>query len=181
MSEQERLRYPIGKFALPGDSERTEEFFAEALRAIADFPQLLRREVETLNEAQLDSPYRPEGWTVRQVVHHCADSHLNSFTRFKLALTEDNPTIKPYFEERWAELPDAKSAPVEESLRLLEGLHARWTRLLQYLTPPDWEKTFIHPESCRTITLRENLALYAWHCRHHLAHIVELKKRENWR
>jgi uncharacterized damage-inducible protein DinB len=174
----EQLKYPIGKFKMPADftSESINAFISD----IEKFPSLLRKEVEALNDEQLDTPYRPEGWTIRQVVNHCADSHMNSLTRFKLALTEDNPTIKPYFEERWAELADSKIMPIHAALNMLEGLHIRWVVLLKSMTSADFGKTFFHPESKRTWQLNQTLALYAWHCKHHLAHITTLKKTNNW-
>lgn len=171
------LRYPIGKF-------QPVENIADAQRrafiaAIAETPEKLKAAVAGLNERQLDTPYRPGGWTVRQVVHHVPDSHMNAFVRFKLALTEDNPTIKAYDEARWAELADAKT-PVEPSLLLLESLHKRWILLLESLTPTEWQRTFRHPE-LGTMTLDKNLQLYAWHGRHHVAHITALCERNNWR
>jgi len=124
-----------------------------------------------LSEVQLDTAYRPGGWTVRQVVHHCADSHMNSFIRFKLALTEENPTIKPYHEDKWAEMADAKNLPIEPSLKILEGLHDRWAILIKSLSDQDLQKTFYHPANQKTITLATTIALYAWHSRHHLEHV----------
>lgn len=174
----EELKYPIGKFKMPADftSESINSFISD----IENFPLLLRKEVEALNDDQLDTPYRPEGWTIRQVVNHCADSHMNSLTRFKLALTEENPTIKPYFEERWAELADSKSMPVAAALNMIEGLHIRWVVLLKSMNAADFSKTFFHPESKRMWQLNQTLALYAWHCKHHLAHITTLKNSRNW-
>jgi uncharacterized damage-inducible protein DinB len=171
------LRYPIGKFTyegpLPEDQKRT------SLDDIAQTPVNLRAAVKALTQPQLDTPYRPGGWTVRQVVHHVPDSHLNSYMRFKLALTEDEPTIKPYAEDRWAELADTKSTPVEVSLTLLDSLHDRWMRLLRSMTPEQWKRTFRHPE-LGPMTLEKTLALYAWHGRHHVAHITNLRAREGW-
>ncbi|HRF81215.1 MAG TPA: bacillithiol transferase BstA [Flavobacteriales bacterium] len=176
--EIEHLRYPIGRFKRP--ETITGEILAGHIRTIAQFPAKIEAAVRSLTDAQLDTPYRPQGWTVRQVVHHCADSHLNSYIRFKLALTEDAPTIKPYFEDRWAELHDARRMPVKPSIDLLEGLHARWTETLTHLSEEELDRTFIHPESGRAMSLRITVCLYAWHCAHHLAHIVELKRREGW-
>ncbi len=171
------LRYPIGKFQ---PAENVTDIQRGALiAAIAETPEKLKAAIAGLNQAQLDTPYRPGGWTVRQVVHHVPDSHMNSFVRFKLALTEDEPTIKVYDEARWAELADAK-APIEPSLLLLESLHKRWILLLNSLTPSDWQRTFRHPER-GTVTLENNLQLYAWHGRHHVAHITSLRERNNWR
>ena len=171
------LRYPIGKFHL--DGPLTEEQKRTALDDIAGTPAKLRAAVSGLSETQLDTPYRPGGWTVRQVVHHVPDSHLNSYVRFKLALTEDEPTIKTYAEDRWAELADTKSTPIAVSLTLLDSLHERWVRLLRSLTPEEWKRTFRHPEM-GAVTLEKTLALYAWHGRHHVAHVSELRKRMSW-
>ncbi|HEV3482449.1 MAG TPA: bacillithiol transferase BstA [Candidatus Acidoferrales bacterium] len=171
------LRYPIGNFQ---PVENVMDIQRRALiDAIAETPKNLKAAIAGLDEHQLDTPYRPGGWTVRQVVHHVPDSHMNSYIRFKLALTEDEPTIKPYDEARWAELADAK-APVELSLLLLENLHKRWIMLLNSLTPSDWQRRFRHPER-GMVTLDENVQLYAWHGRHHVAHITALRQRNNWR
>ncbi|HLG34768.1 MAG TPA: putative metal-dependent hydrolase [Bacteroidia bacterium] len=150
------------------------------IKIIAELPAKLRNAVSNMSEEQLDTHYRDGGWTVRQVVHHLFDSHSNSYTRMKLAMTEDNPTIKPYMEARWAELEDGKNAPVELGFVLLELLHKRWTIFLRSLTEKDLQCTFFHPESQRKQTITQTIALYAWHCRHHLAHITELKKRMGW-
>ncbi len=171
------LRYPIGKFHF--DGPLTEQQKQTAFDDIATAPANLRAAIKGLSEAQLDTPYRPGGWTVRQVVHHVPDSHLNSYVRFKLALTEDEPTIKPYAEDRWAELADTKATPIEVSLTLLESLHDRWVRLLRSLTPEDWKRTFRHPD-LGAMTLEKTLALYAWHGRHHVSHITSLRDREGW-
>ena len=171
------LRFPIGKFHFEGPL--TESQKQSALDEIANTPANLRTAVKGLSETQLDTPYRPGGWTVRQVVHHVPDSHLNSYVRFKLALTEDEPTIKPYAEDRWAELPDTKATPVEVSLTLLDSLHDRWVRLLRSLTPEEWMRTFRHPD-LGAMTLQKTLALYAWHGRHHVAHITALRERMGW-
>jgi len=163
------LRFPVGKFHYDGSlNEEQKQAF---LDQIALTPANLRAAVRGLSESQLDTAYRPEGWSVRQVVHHVPDSHLNSYVRFKLALTEDDPTIKPYEEARWAELADTKSTPVEVSLTLLDSLHDRWMRLLRSLTPEQWKRTFRHPD-LGPMTLEKSLALYAWHGRHHVAHIT---------
>jgi uncharacterized damage-inducible protein DinB len=171
------LRYPIGKFDF--DGTLSEEQKRKFLDEIARTPANLRAAVKGLSHAQLDTPYRPGGWTVRQVVHHVPDSHLNSYMRFKLALTEDEPTIKTYAEDRWAELADTKSTPIEVSLTLLESLHDRWVRLLRALTPEDWKRTFRHPE-LGAMNLEKTLALYAWHGRHHVAHVTGLRERSGW-
>ena len=170
-------RFPIGKFHYEGPpSEDQKHGFVDD---IAQTPAKLRAAVKGMSDAQLDTPYRPGGWTVRQVVHHVPDSHLNSYVRFKLALTEDEPTIKPYAEDRWAELADTKSTPIDVSLTMLESLHDRWVRLLRSLTAEEWKRTFRHPD-LGPMTLEKTLALYAWHGRHHVAHITELRARSGW-
>lgn len=171
------LRYPIGPFKLQGTP--TEEQIQQAVITIAEAPVRLRAAVERLSPEQLDTPYRPGGWTVRQVIHHVPDSHLNSYCRFKLALTEDEPTIKSYQEDRWAELEDSRATPVEVSLALLESLHKRWVTLLTSLKPADFQRTFRHPE-LGLVTLAQNACLYAWHGRHHAAHITSLRERMGW-
>jgi hypothetical protein len=172
------LRFPIGKFEAP--QILTQELMDGYIKDIETLPARLKQAVNGLNDAQLDTPYRPDGWTIRQVVHHCSDSHMNSMIRFKLALTEDEPTIKPYYEERWAELADSKTIPIAPALLLLEGLHQRWTILLRSLSNEDLQKTFIHPEHGKRFRLDENIGVYAWHGNHHLAHITSLKTRMNW-
>lgn len=171
------LRFPIGKFsyAAPPTPEERQELFHQMEQA----PAQLREAVKGLSLQQLDTPYRPEGWTVRQVVHHVPDSHLNAYVRFKLALTEDEPTIKPYAEDKWARLPDTVATPVEVSLTMLDSLHDRWVRLLRSLQNEDWKRTFRHPE-LGLVLLEKNLALYAWHGRHHVAHITSLRDRNGW-
>jgi len=170
-------RFPIGKFHYDGPPTAAQkQLFIDD---IAQTPANLRAAVKGLSDAQLDTPYREGGWTVRQVVHHLPDSHINSYVRFKLALTEDQPTIKPYAEDRWAELDDTKATPVEVSLTLLDSLHDRWVRLLRSITPEDWKRTFLHPE-LGPMALEKTLAIYAWHGRHHVAHITELRKRMAW-
>lgn len=171
------LRYPISKFHF--DGPLTEEQKQKSLDDIASAPANLRKAVKGLSEAQLGTPYRPDGWTVRQVVHHVPDSHMNAYIRFKLALTEDEPTIKPYAEDRWAKLADTKATPIEVSLTMLESLHDRWVRLLRSLGPEDWKRTFRHPEM-GAMTLEKTLALYAWHGRHHVAHVTELRRQNGW-
>ena len=170
------LQYPIGKFSVPADV--SAQLRSQWIEEVAQAPARLRGAVDGLKDDQLDRPYRPGGWTVRQVVHHVPDSHMNSYMRFKLALTEDTPTIKPYAENLWAELADSK-APVETSLSLLENLHRRWVLLLRSLREEDWSKTFRHPE-LGLRQLDQTLALYAWHGRHHTAHITNLRQRMNW-
>lgn len=169
----EKLKYPIGKFQKP--ESITKSHVEKWIKVIAEFPDELNREVKDLTAQELEKQYRPDGWTIKQVVHHCADSHMNSFIRFKLALTEKVPTIKPYVENLWAELPDSKNYPVKDSLKILEGLHARWSNLLKNLSDDDLEKEFIHPETNEKISLISNVGFYAWHCKHHLAHIINAK------
>lgn len=171
------LRYPIGKFnPKPAISDEERRSFIEAIAAT---PQHLREAINGLNQQQLDTPYRPDGWTVRQVIHHLPDSHLNSYIRFKIVLTEDHPTIRTYDQQRWAELPEAKTGPIEMSLTLLESLHHRWVLFLRNLQPSDFARTFNHPEN-GTMTLDRLLQLYAWHGRHHVAHITSLRSRMGW-
>lgn len=171
------LRYPIGPFTYAGEST------AEQRRAFIDridtTPARLRAAVAGLTPEQLDTPYRPGGWTVRQLVHHVPDSHMHSYCRFRLALTEDTPGIKGYDQERWAELFDSRTAPVEVSLALLESLHRRWVLLLRSMTPADFARAFLHSE-LGPVTLDRNLALYAWHGDHHVAHIASLRARMGW-
>jgi len=170
------LRYPIGRFE---HHAGTPEERARWIADIAALPARLREAVTGLKDAQLDTPYRPGGWTVRQVVHHLADSHVNSFVRFRLALTEDAPTIKPYEEARWAELPDARTGDIGVSLTLLEALHDRWVHLLRTLEDAEFGRTIHHPEA-GTLDLDYLTSMYAWHGRHHVAHVTELRKREGW-
>ena len=169
----EKLKFPIGKFEKP--ENYTADVLADCIATISNFPHQLKQEVEHLNDAQLDTPYRPDGWTIRQVVHHCADSHMHSLIRLKFTLTEAKPTIKPYPQDVWAELADSKSLPIEPSLSLLNGLHARWVAILHSLTPTQFEREYIHPEYGKHFSLYEATALYAWHCKHHLAHITSCK------
>ena len=171
------LRYPIGRFEHTGPV--TDIDVKRWTGEIDRLPARLRSAVVGLDDRQLDTPYRPGGWTLRQVVHHLPDSHLNSYTRFKLALTEENPTIRPYDEAGWAELEDS-DAPLGISLALLNALHERWVVLLASLSESDWQRTFTHPASMQTLTLEQSLANYAWHGEHHLAHITSLREREGW-
>jgi uncharacterized damage-inducible protein DinB len=166
-------RYPIGKFVF--DQPHRAEWISD----IESLPARLRAALAGLGDAQLDTPYREGGWTVRQLVHHVADSHINAYLRLRFALTEDTPTIKPYFEERWAELADARSLPVEVSLDLLTALHLRWATLLHSLTEEQWARAFDHPDNGRT-PLDKALGLYAWHGRHHTAHVTELRRVQGW-
>lgn len=165
------LKYPVGPFKRP--ETITENDLEIWKNVIAQFPAKLSSLVDPLRKDQLLWPYRPGGWTIQQVVHHCADSHMNSFIRFKLALTEDSPTIKPYFENLWAEMPDYLEAEIQASLSILKGLHRRWSILLNHLSAEDLKKEFIHPEHGRLFSLEVTLALYAWHCNHHLAHVEQ--------
>lgn len=180
MTEQdlESLRYPIGRFVTPENI--TSEMLEEYKHVLANFPQKLKSEVENLNAVQLDTPYRVDGWTVRQVVHHCADSHMNAFIRFKLALTEDAPIIKPYPEEKFAELADAKQNEISSSIGILVGVHERLSILLSSLTQDDFSREYVHPQYGKRFRLDVAVALYAWHCNHHLSHITQLKKRNPW-
>ncbi|GAB3225384.1 bacillithiol transferase BstA [Hymenobacter seoulensis] len=173
------LRYPIGQAVLP-DEPLDRGTRTAYMAQIATLPDQVRATVAGLTPAQLDTPYRPGGWSVRQVLHHLPDSHMNSYIRFKLALTEDNPTVRPYEEQAWAELLDTEATPVAVSLALLEALHIRWVKLLRNLTDAQWARTFYHPGTQRKFTLDQALVLYAWHGRHHLAHITELRRREQW-
>jgi hypothetical protein len=171
------IRYPIGRFSWTGHN--TPQQRAAAIDEIAATPAELRHAIAGLSESQLDTPYREGGWTVRQVVHHVPDSHINSYVRFKLALTELEPMIKAYDESRWADLIDARTAPVEPSLTLLEGLHHRWVLLLRSLSEADVLRKFNHPE-LGTLSIDQYISLYAWHGRHHVAHITSLRKRQAW-
>ncbi len=173
----ETLRYPTGKFKAPERVIATD--LLNWIDTIEKLPERLTQEVVTLNDSQLDTPYRDGGWTVRQVVHHVADSHMNAYIRFKLSLTEDTPTIKPYLQALWAELPDSK-APINLSLPILVGVHKRWLLILRSMKHDDFEKKMFHPEHNKELILKNVTALYAWHCNHHLAHITELKKRMGW-
>ncbi|WP_264740065.1 YfiT family bacillithiol transferase [Cytobacillus firmus] len=170
------MKYPIGTFQF--DDEITSRVTSVWINEIEDLPRLLRDAVKDLDNDQLETAYRSGGWTVRQVIHHLADSHINAYIRFKLALTEENPIIKPYDETKWAQLSDY-NMPIDTSLLLLETLHKRWTKLLRGLTPADMEKTFIHPDSGE-VSIGKNIGIYAWHGKHHLAHITSLCNRNGW-
>jgi uncharacterized damage-inducible protein DinB len=171
-------RYPIGKFVVEGEITPTRR--EEWINEIAETPMHLRAAVKGLSEAQFDTPYREGGWTVRQVIHHIPDSHLNAYVRFKLGLTEVNPTIRPYEESRWAELPDTAATQVGVSLMLLEALHRRWVILMRSIQNGQWARTEVHPEYQKQFRLDELLALYAWHGKHHVAHITSLRDRMGW-
>ena len=171
------LRYPIGKFEKPELID--DKQLSDWIKIIADFPREIIRETELLTTEQLNTPYREGGWTIRQVVHHCADSHMNAFMRFKLALTETDPVIRPYHEALWAELPDCSLA-LEPSYNVLKGLHERWSKLLESLEKEDLKRTFIHPERKQQLSLDVAIGMYAWHSRHHLTHITVLKGTKGW-
>jgi hypothetical protein len=173
----EDLRYPIGKYiSQPFSDKQLNEWLID----ISNLPQHLENAVINLDEAQVNTPYRPEGWTVKQLVHHVADSHMNAYIRFKLGLTEDNPVIKPYEEAAWANLSDTRNLPFNLSLTILHALHARWVEIAKNITEEEWNRTVFHPEHKKEITLWHLLGMYAWHGRHHTAHVTALKERMNW-
>ena len=174
----ENLQYPVGRFE--NGQTYTPAQTLSNIQTISALPSKLFNVVNVLNEQQLETVYRPDGWTVRQVVHHIADSHINAYLRFHLALTEENPTIRPYLEHLWAELPDGKTAPVDWSLQLLKYVHLRWVLLLNSLTETDLDRTYFHPQSQRSFQLREVVAMYAWHSEHHYEHIHQLALRSGW-
>jgi uncharacterized damage-inducible protein DinB len=171
-------RYPVGKFERP-TTTLTADQRRELIQQIAATPARMREAVAGLDESQLDTPYRDGGWTVRQVVHHVPDSHMNAYTRVKLALTEEQPTIKPYDEAAWAKLNDVRDTPIETSLLLLETLHQRWDTILRAMTDADFERTLLHPDM-GVMTLDALIAMYAWHGRHHVGHITSLRARSGW-
>ena len=170
-------RYPIGKFEAP--KSYTSELRAKLINDIAALPIAMRAAVSGLSDTQLETPYRDGGWTVRQVAHHVPDSHVNAYVRMKLALTETDPTVKPYDEARWAELPDARTLPVEVSLTLLDSLHHRWTTMLRAMSEEQWQRHYVHPEYGK-VTMEWVLAQYAWHGRHHTAQITTLRAQKQW-
>jgi uncharacterized damage-inducible protein DinB len=170
-------RYPIGKFSFEG--ALTADQKKQYLNDIEQTPAQLRAAVRGLSDQQLNTPYREGGWTVRQVAHHVPDSHMNAYIRFKLALTEDEPTIRPYMEDRWAELPESRQAPIDVSLALLDSLHQRWTMVLRNIGDADWKRTFRHPEM-GLLSLEKTLALYSWHGRHHVAHVTHMREKMGW-
>jgi len=176
---EEQLKYPIGHFNPPQDY--SQQILDDYIRIISAFPAKIADQTAHLSDDQLDTPYRQNGWTIRQVVNHCADSHMNALIRFKLALTETTPVIKPYLEALWGQLPDSSAMPVQPALSIISGVHERWTVLLKSLVEKDWQKGFIHPEKGREIKLTESAGNYAWHCEHHLAHITGLNARMNWK
>ena len=169
--------YPIGKYIPESFSEQKRDAWISDIRSL---PQLLENALLNLDEQQLHTPYRQGGWTVQQLVHHIADSHINAYCRFKLGVTESNPQIKPYDEKLWAELPDVQQLPVNISVTLLHALHARWYYLLENISEQDWERAVFHPEQKRAITLWELLGSYAWHGKHHTAHITALREENHW-
>ncbi len=173
----EKLKYPVGKFDWSNEVPLGD--IDEAIKKIAAFPDRIRDAVRFLDEAQLDTPYRESGWTVRQVVHHCADSHMNAYIRFKLALTEDKPVIKPYAEAEWAKLSDSQLDP-SVSLNLLDGIHYRWVTIMENMNEEQWDLGFTHPEHNRWMVLNKAAAMYAWHCEHHLSHLTSLAERMGW-
>ena len=172
------LKYPIGKLKLPKGI--TKEHIEKWILNLKTYPAKLENLVAGLDQEQLDTPYRPEGWTVRQLLHHIPDSHTNAYIRFKWALTEDNPLIKAYHEDLWGALPDSKLGAIKAAMDLLYALHARWVLLMENMADSDWEKTFIHPETNKVLSLKLLLALYNWHADHHYAHIENLMQREGW-
>ncbi len=174
----EKLKYPIGKPVIPSIITKNE--LTEWINTLENFPLKLEALVKNLTKDQLDTQYRESGWTIRQVIHHCADSHQNSYIRFKWTLTEDKPIIKAYYEDRWAELFDTKSAPINLSLNMLKALHAKWVYLLNCLKPEELKKEFIHPDGNELVSLETNIGIYAWHCNHHFAHIYNLMKTKQW-
>jgi hypothetical protein len=174
----ELLKYPVGKYQKP--HTYTPELLREWMSILEALPSWLDAVIENLDEQQLQTPYRPGGWTVNQVIHHLADSHMNAYIRIKLALTEDNPTVKPYEEALWAELPDSKAVPVNVSITLLHALHRRWVALLKHMSAEDWDRTYYHPVSKRGFPVWEVVALYAWHSRHHMEHVRGLRERMGW-
>lgn len=178
MDNIEQLKYPVGKYKAP--TEFSQDAAQKSIDFLIAFPAILKQTVNGFTEAQLQTPYREGGWTVKQLLHHIPDSHMNAYIRFKLGLTEDNPTIKPYNEAAWANLYDSKITDVSVSLTLLDAVHTRWTNLLKNMTEADFNRTLVHPEKQTTFTLWSFLELYHWHSRHHLAHITELIKREGW-
>lgn len=173
-----QLQYPIGQFESPASI--SDAPIDSWIQTISEFPMAILRLVEGLNEEQLDTPYRPGGWTIRQVVHHVGDSHMNSYVRFKWTLTEDRPLIKAYYEDRWAELPDSKGG-IKPALALIEALHEKWVILLRHISEEDMNRSFVHPETKKEVPLWLNIGLYDWHCRHHLGHISGLLERKGWK
>lgn len=182
MAQDEKLRYPIGREEEQEAYKRgsNNELKVSLINEIKMLPSSLEFAIQNLDASQLETPYRPDGWTVQQVVHHVADSHMNAYMRFKLGLTEENPTIKPYDQEAWANLSDSKKVPVNISITLLYSLHARWSQLMKDMVESEWQRTIYHPQREVEMSLWDLLKSYAWHGRHHVAHILQLRKREGW-
>lgn len=174
----DKLRYPIGRYEEPVTI--TVDEIDKSITIIASFPAALQTAVMGWSAQQLDTPYRPGGWTIRQLVHHCADSHMNAFIRHKLALTEEEPTIKPYAEALWADLPDGSIMDIDSSIQILEGVHKRWVYLLRSLSSNQLERSFFHPGLQRKMSIQAAVCLYGWHCSHHLAHVLQLKEAQSW-
>ena len=172
------LQYPIGKFEMP--EFMSLDLLKSWVVTIEVFPDMIKKATNHLAEDQIDTPYREDGWTIRQVVHHVADSHMNAYIRFKLAITEDKPVIKPYKQGLWALYPDANEMEIDASVMIIEGVHDRWVALMKTLDRKDWKRVYVHPEYNREIALDEAAGQYAWHCKHHLAHINGLKERMGW-
>jgi hypothetical protein len=173
----EDLSFPIGKY-VPQPFSDTQ--LREWINDIKYLPQHLENAVLNLDEAQLNTSYRPGGWTVKQLVHHVADSHMNAYIRFKLGLTEDNPTIKPYDQDKWAEMSDTKNLPINISLTILHAVHLRWSEILKNIKPEEWDRTVVHPEHGKQMSLYYLLGMYAWHSKHHTAHVTGLRERNGW-
>jgi hypothetical protein len=173
----EKLKYPIGIFQKPENI--TDDLINNWKKIIQNFPIELEKTVEKLDLEKLNWIYRPNGWSIKQVIHHCADSHINAFVRFKLALTEENPIIKPYEEAKWANLPDGNADDISSSISILKGVHHRWNLILNYMSKTDFERNYFHPATQKNFTLADALGLYVWHCNHHLAHINQALKFEN--
>ena len=171
----DRLRYPVGIFEYGRNYSREETL--DHIKKLEEFPARLKKLVTGMNDEQLNTPYREGGWTARQVIHHIPESHMNAYIRFRLAITEDNPTIKPYNEKAWGDLEDSKTLPPAASLTLLTGLHQRWTAMLRMMKPEDFQKTYFHPEHLQSLNLADVLAMYAWHCDHHYEHINLVKQK----
>ena len=174
----DKLKYPIGRPDIP--STITEKDLLGWIMIIEKFPEKLENLVKDLSEDQLDTAYRENGWTIRQVIHHCYDSHHNSYTRFKWTLTEEKPVIKAYYQDRWAELTDSKYSPINLTINGLKSLHAKWVFLLKSLSNKDLQKEFIHPDGNKNVSLAANIGIYAWHCNHHFSHIYNLLKTKKW-
>lgn len=174
----EKLQYPIGKFKAP--ESISNALIKKWIDIIENLPKRLNNLTSNLTSEQLDTAYRPQGWTIRQVIHHLSDSHHNSYTRFKWALTENKPVIKTYYEAKWADLTDGKHAPIQLSINHLTALHAKWVYLLKNLSESDLQRVFIHPDGNEEVSLAENIGIYAWHCNHHFAHINNIMNKKGW-